>query len=658
MHQVETQITRAAVIWQLLACVLVVLPHLEWLPFWVPLLLLLTLGARLMIHQGRWSFPSRLIKLALVVASSLGLILSFGHQSGPETMVALLIVGMALKLVEVYRRRDALVVIYVAFFVLGTTFLFSSSAWIALYAAAVLTVVISALLAIHQRKGVSVKQTLKRSLWLLGPAVPLMVLLFLIFPRLEPLWSVTLDSPQATTGLSDNLSPGDVSNLARSDELAFRVTFDDEVPAPRQRYWRALVMDRFDGRQWYRSQETGALRPEKLEQTGDTTGYEVVLEATRRPWLVALDQPLSAPTGMQMRPARTLELKQDLNQRYSYQLRAALTYVLQPMLTQAEQQHYVQLPDSGNPEARALAQRWFDEAQGNQQAFIQRMMQHYNQSFVYTLSPGRLLGDSIDRFLFDTQRGYCEHYAAATSFMLRSVGIPARIVTGYQGGEWNPYQGYLQVRQYDAHAWVEVWQEGQGWVRLDPTAAVAPERIESSAESFLRRSSDSLAASRVFRSDWMRSLQLRYDAFNFVWQRWVLNYDREQENLLADWLGGLDYWRLALFLMLPGSVIFAFLAWSQLRRRTPRISDPVDAALFKLQARAGARFNAREPQQSLAHWLETLAGDWPEQEGRLLRLAELDNRRRYAGSHSEREAQAIIKLAGELMSQLPNRTQR
>ncbi len=658
MSTTERQITRAAVIWQLLACALVVLPHLEWLPLWVPLLLAVTLGARLMFHQGRWSFPSRWIKMALVLASSVGLILSFGRHSGPETMVALLIVGMSLKLLEIYRRRDALVLIYVAFFVLGTTFLFSSSAWIALYALVTLTVVIAALLAIHQRPDVTIKQTLKRTFWLLGPAVPLMVLLFLIFPRLEPLWSVTLDAPRATTGLSDDLVLGDVSELARSDELAFRVTFEGDVPAPSQRYWRALVLDGFDGRRWFRTADAVPLRLEKLEQAQDIRQYEVVLEATQRPWLVALDQPVSAPGGMRMQSARTLELPEDLAQRFSYQLTAALSYQLQPLLTQSEKQHYLQLPDSGNNQTRRLARRWLDESQGNQEAFIQRLLGHFNQSFTYTLSPGRMLGDSIDRFMFDSQRGYCEHYAAATTFMLRAVGIPARVVAGYQGGEWNPYQGYLQVRQYDAHAWVEVWLAGRGWVRLDPTSAVAPERIESSAESFLRNSSDALAASRIFRTGWMRELQLRYDAFNFAWQRWVLNYDHQQENLLGDWLGGLDYWRLGLFLMVPGGLVFAFLAWSQLRTRTPRFSDPVDAALARFQARAGVYFVAREPQQSLSVWLESLRPLWPEQDGRLQRLAELDMRRRYAGSQSARETQAIIKLARELTREIPSHYKR
>ncbi len=656
MTTTERQITRTAVIWQLLACAFVVLPHLEWLPLWVPLLLAVTLGARVMIHQGRWSFPSRWIKLALVLASSVGLILSFGRHSGPETMVALLIVGMSLKLLEIYRRRDALVLIYVAFFVLGTSFLFSSSAWIALYALVTLMIVIAALLAIHQRPDVTVKQTLKRTLWLLGPAVPLMVVLFLIFPRLEPLWSVTLDAPRATTGLSDDMVLGDVSELARSDELAFRVTFSGEVPAPSQRYWRALVLDGFDGRRWYRASDAGSLRMEKLEQTSDVREYEVVLEPTQRPWLVALDQPVTTPRGMRMQAARTLELPEDLAQRFSYQLTAALSYQLQPLLTQAEKSHYLQLPSTGNTQTRRLAQRWLTESQGSQEVFIQRLLGHFNQSFTYTLSPGRLLGDSIDRFMFDSQRGYCEHYAAATTFMLRSAGIPARVVAGYQGGEWNPYQGYLQVRQYDAHAWVEVWLEGRGWVRLDPTAAVAPERIESSAESFLRSSSDALAASRIFRTGWLRELQLRYDAFNFAWQRWVLNYDHQQETLLADWLGGLDYWRLALFLMVPGGLVFAFLAWSQLRNRTPRIEDPVDAALARLQTRVSVRFIPREPQQSLSVWLESLRPLWPEQDGRLQRLAELDTRRRYAGSQSEREARAIIKLTGELIRELPGRT--
>lgn len=650
----EQQISRMSVVWQLLACVLVVLPHLSWLPIWVPGLLVLTLLARVMIHQGRWSLPSKWLKLVLVSGASMGLILSFGKQSGPETMVALLVVAMSLKLLEIYRRRDALVLIYVALFVLGTAFLFTTSAWIALYALAVLVIVLAALLSIYQRRDAGVGHTLRRVCWLLGPAIPLMVLLFLVFPRLEPLWSVTLDAPVATTGLSDSMSPGDVSALAQSDELAFRATFAETVPSAEQRYWRSLVLDHFDGRQWRQSPERrGRLRAETLEATSDEVEYEIVLEPSQRPWLVALDQPVTSPEGVRMRIDRTLLAAQDITQRYRYSLVAARTYVLQARLSSAERSHYLQLPQAAGPRARDLAQRWLQEAEGNTAGLLQRIMQHYNEGFTYTLSPGRLFGDSVDRFLFDSREGYCEHFASATTFMLRSAGVPARVVTGYQGGEWNPYQGYLQVRQYDAHAWVEVWMEGRGWVRLDPTAAVAPERIRNSAEAFLRERGEALASGRIFRSDWLRGLQQRYDAFNFVWQRWVLNYESRQQDVLSNWLGGLDYWRVALFLMVPGAVVFMLVAWRQLRQRSLQRLSPVNRALLRLQQRLGERFTPRQPKQSLEAWLKQLQVAWPEQASHLECLARIETRRRYAAEPAEATDRMVIDLVRDLLKHLP-----
>ncbi|MBP0049507.1 DUF3488 domain-containing transglutaminase family protein [Marinobacterium sp. AK62] len=651
------QISRSAVMWQLLACVLVSLPHLSWLPAWIPVLLMLTLGARVMMHLGRWSLPSRTLKLVLVVAATLGLIFSFGQQAGPETMVALLVVSMALKLIEIYRRRDALVLIYVAFFVLGTAFLFSSSVWTALYALAALVVVLAALLSIHQRDGVSALQTLRRVLLLAAPALPLMVLLFLVFPRLEPLWSVTLDSGGATTGLSDTLSPGDVSQLAQSDELAFRVTFDAEPPVPAERYWRVLVLDRFDGRQWSRSPQRERLRQEKLEPLGGEVRYEVVLEPSQRPWLVALDQPLAVPDWAAVKPGRTLEAREPVERRVRYTLVSHRRYRLQPMLTQQERAHYLQLPERGNGEARALARQWLAQAGGDSAAFIALMLNYYNQSFTYTLSPGRLLGDRIDRFLMESQQGYCEHFASASAFMLRSVGIPARVVTGYQGGEWNPHQSYLQVRQYDAHAWVEAWQEGRGWVRIDPTAAVAPERIESSADVFLRSVDSGQVASRALQTGWLLGLRQRYDAFNFAWQRWVLNYEGEQEHLLRDWLGGLDYWRVAAFLLLPGGLVLVGLSMRQWMARTLRRGDPVEAALIGFQQRAGACFSRRQPQQSLSAWIHSdLVPHWPEAADELMQLAELDNARRYRYGAQDDQDQAILALTRRLAKQLPRRT--
>jgi transglutaminase-like putative cysteine protease len=657
------QISRTAVTLQLATFVAVLLPHLSWLPFWIPLLALAMVGARLMIHTGRWPFPHWLIKLVLIAAATFGLIVSFGGNAGPEAMVALLILGLALKLIEIYHRRDALILLYVALFVLATAFLFHESVWVAIYVLLALWLLLAALCAIHQRPGRTAwRAPFRRSFTILLPALPLMLVLFLLFPRLEPFWSVEINAPRATTGLSDSMSPGDVSDLALSDALAFRVSFAaDQPPQPRERYWRALVLSQFDGRSWRQAapDQRAALRDEKLLTDTEPMAYEIVMEPSGMPWLLALDLPLAPAQGQRMTPYRTLVSPQPIERRNQYRLESVRGYQLQPLLTQQEREHYLQLPSQGNARSRALAEQWQQSGEGTQ-AFIRQLMQHFNRSFEYTLSPGTLGRNGIDQFLFETRRGYCEHFAGASVFLLRAAGIPARVVTGYQGGEWNPYENYLQLRQYDAHAWTEVWLEGQGWTRLDPTAAVAPERIESSAEQYFQQIGDAVfSAGRGFRlqADWARRLQQRYEAFNFAWHRWVLNYQSQQSDLLKDWLGGLDYWRMILALMLPAAtVLAAVLGWQLRRRLQGRSRDPLERGLNRLQQRLGEAFEPRQPSQSLTAWLRLLATRWPEQQTALERLARLDEQQRYARLSDPQLQPQMLSLIEQLLTALRARS--
>lgn len=651
------QISRSAVILQLATFIAVLLPHLSWLPIWIPLLALAMVGVRLMTHTGRWPFPHWLIKLGLIGAGTFGLIISFGGNAGPEAMVALLVLGLALKLIEIYHRRDALILLFVALFVLATAFLFHESVWVAAYVLLVVWLLLAALCAIHQRPGRTAWQPpFKRAFALLLPALPLMLVLFLLFPRLEPFWSVEISSPRATTGLSDSMSPGDVSDLALSDALAFRVSFDDDQPpAPVQRYWRALVLSQFDGRSWRQASpdQRSRLREEKLTAESEPQGYDIVMEPSGMPWLMALDLPLAPAQGQRMTPFRTLVSGSPLERRTQYRLESVQDYQLQPLLTQQEQQHYLQLPQQGNNRSRSLARQWQQDSNGEPEQFIRQLMNHFNREFEYTLSPGVLGRDGIDQFLFQTRRGYCEHFAGASVFLLRSAGIPARVVTGYQGGEWNPYENYLQLRQYDAHAWAEVWLEGRGWVRLDPTAAVAPERIESSAEQYFQRLGDTaFNAGRGFRlqANWARQLQQRYEAFNFAWHRWVLNYQSQQTDLLKDWLGGLDYWRMILALMLPASaVVAAVIGWQLRQRLRAGRRDPFERRLQRLQAVLGQQFEPRQPSQSLTGWLRILASQWPEQQACLEQLARLDERQRYARDADPELRRQMLPLVDQLL---------
>ena len=620
------KISRSAVIWQLIACVAVVLPLFSWLPTWVILLGVACVGARLMIHSGRWSFPHWSIRLVLVIAVGVGLLMTFNRDASLNAMVALLTVGLSLKLLEIYRRRDALVLLYVALFVAASVFLFEQGILVALYMLFAVLLVIAALVSVWQDPlREEMFRPLKYAWRLVLPALPLMLVLFFIFPRIGPLWSVELDRSSARTGLSESMSPGDISRLTRSDELAFRAVFEGEPPAPAERYWRALVLSAFDGREWTPGfSASSSASTEELHSIGETIQYEIVQERSNQRWLFALDVPVVAPQQARLTMPRTLLGNTEVSQRIQYSVESARQYFMGAELSSDQLDFFRRIPANSNPRTQALARQWFDEADQDTLRLIDRIFRHFNETFIYTLEPQPLGRHSVDDFLFRTQQGFCEHFASATAVLLRSVGVPSRIVTGYQGGEWNASQGYLTLRQYDAHAWVEVWLEGRGWVRIDPTTAVAPERIEMSADQLFSGQAGFLAdspfISRLGRQGWLLQARMQYDSLNFAWQRWVLNYHHQQQNLLQDWLGDLSAWKMILVLLIPASTVLGFISWRLFGRRS--IQDPIDRQLQKLFRKLEQQGYYREPGETLKRFSHRLAQTDPELAQVLLPVAQ------------------------------------
>ncbi|EXJ09890.1 DUF3488 domain-containing protein [Nitrincola nitratireducens] len=337
------KLSRSAVVWQMLAFSWLLLPHLSWIPIWLMLLSAFGLSARWLIHTGRIGFPHWSVRLGLVLIAAAGLGFSFGVSASLEAMVALLIAGMALKLFEVYRRRDALVLIYVGLFLTGSGFLLEQSLYMAPYLLLSTAFLIAALNSVWMGADVTLLKPLKVASFMLIPALPLMLVLFVVFPRIGPLWSVQTDTPVAKTGLTDTMSPGDVSRLTRSGELAFRVIFDQGMPPPSsQRYWRALVLGDFDGRAW-RQSASYERSPEVLLQRAQFVHYTVIQEPSGRPWMFALDVPVTSD-DVRMTRARTLVAASDIHQRRQYRLMSARAYHLQPELSDADRARYLSLP--------------------------------------------------------------------------------------------------------------------------------------------------------------------------------------------------------------------------------------------------------------------------------------------------------------------------
>jgi protein-glutamine gamma-glutamyltransferase len=569
-------ISRNTLLWLIVAQGLAIVPLLLHLPMWLFAVWSAVLTWRFQEFRGRWQMPRSLTKVTLVVTCVAGLFSSYGRLLGLEPMVSMLVCALLLKLLEMQRRKDALLVMYLTFFLIGVQFLFSQTLLTSLYAIICLWGALSSLLSMNQSQGNHRPwRTLRLSGRLLLHSLPLMVLLFLIMPRIGSLWAVPNLSKAAKTGVSDSMSPGDFSSLSRAGGVAFRVTFEGPVPPQHQLYWRGLIFSDFDGRRWTQAEPEDYLRSAGpmidwqggrqaqwralAEGEGPVTQYSVILEATQQNWLYSLQLPSSYEGDMGVGLVRDFRLisKALVNQRSQYRVASQLNNRVEfDALPDWRLKRELQLPEGFNASSIATAKRWRAQTSSDQ-AYIERVLDHYRASFYYTLEPPALGRDTVDEFLWQTQQGFCEHYASSFVVMMRAAGIPARVVAGYQGGEFNALDNYVIVHQYDAHAWAEVWLEGQGWVRVDPTAAVAPERVNQSLGSLLTNDVEGLMSLGRYRHiPWLASARLHWDSLNYNWHRTVIGFDSDtQTDLLSDWLGDISPLKMVLFVLLSGGSI-------------------------------------------------------------------------------------------------------
>jgi transglutaminase-like putative cysteine protease len=521
---------------------------------------------------------------------------------GKNAGVALLVVMLLLKLLEVRNARDVRLVVFLCYFLVITNFLFSQSLAMAVYMFAA-TLVITAALAAGTTASATTPpaQYLRLAAVLLGQAAPLMLVLFLFFPRIEgPVWGLPDDAWAGMTGLGDSMSPGAISKLVQSDAPAFRASFQGRTPRAEQRYWRGPVLWQTDGRTWSAGHLELPSRTTAAEPGGDAAEFEysITLEPHNKHWLLALDLPVMVSI-----PAiHTLDFQmlayRPVRKRIRY-MATSFTRIATEPLHNAQRTAALQLPDGISTRVRNLALGWRGQSTDDA-AVVQQALAHFNeQDFVYTLEPPLLGADPVDEFLFTTRRGFCEHYAAAFVVLMRSAGIPARVVTGYQGGEYNPLGDYWLVRQSDAHAWAEVWLPDGGWQRVDPTAAVAPQRIERSLDT-AGGLADSAAGFRIANSDLLgRSLsRLRYllDAMNNQWHEWVLSYgpQRQLEFLASLGIDRASWKQMALaLLLLSGALLLGIALWMLLRQPAP--ADPVQRAWLQFCRRLARCGLARRP---------------------------------------------------------------
>lgn len=606
------QIPGRALLWLVAAFILLLVPQWDRLPLWLPLACVGLAGWRWLVHLGRIRLPGRWLRGGIMLVMISAYLVTVRGRFTVDTAASFFVIAVGLKWIETRTSRDFYVLFFILIYLATVNFLFEQGiGWTVLNFTAVMFLLIGLQILNAPDVPNALMSGWRRLLGLFVKTLPVVVLLFLFFPRLAPLWSVPLVSGAAKTGMSDSMTPGDISNLAQSSERAFRVAFGGAMPNPRDRYWRGLVLDQLDGNTWRQARPELYLRPGRVMNDGGAgelaaAEYDVLLEPTGQSWAFALKGSAAASTNVFESGDDLFRFRRPADTPVRYRLSYGQTDDAPGALSAADERQFLQLPPGGNPRARALADQLRQE-NPDTTGFIRQLLNRFrDEAYFYTLRPPQMTGDSIDQLLFDAKRGFCAHYAGATTFLLRAAGIPARIVIGYQGGEPGAGGDYLIIRQYDAHAWVEAWLPGQGWLRIDPTAAIAPDRIElglrqavADEGSFLE---DNWASPQRYGDvaliQWA-SLQL--DKINYQWQRWVVGYQGQTQMDLLSRLPG--HWGLKELGYFSAGLVAAGLLLagviSALRQRALFVRDPF------------ARITGQWHQLLVRHGIDVADGDTP-----------------------------------------------
>lgn len=559
----------AAIPW-LLACALATTaPHAGHQPHWLIAIAAAALTLRAWLWLTQRALPARWLLALCVFAGTAGIWLEYRTIFGRDAGVALLVLFMALKPLEMRLRRDAMVVVMLGFFLLLTHYFYSQSIPTGLWLIAAATLQTATLVRIFGGAQPA-PAIIRRAGLLLVQAVPFMLVMFLFFPRVNgPLWGLPQDAHSSRSGLPETIEPGSIANLVLDGSIAFRARFDGAPPANAALYWRGPVLDEFDGRRWRTARVAGPPLPTpEIRARGAQTAYEITLEAHQQRWLLALDAPLALPPQAVLTARMQVFARDPVRQRSRFRLLSATDYRAGIDEAAALLDLARRLPAAGNPQARALAAGWRQQHASPQAIAAAALLHFRRENFIYTLQPPLLGENAIDDFLFTTRRGFCEHYASAFVFLMRAAGVPARVVAGYQGGEANPVDGYVVVRQSDAHAWAEIWIAGEGWRRVDPTAAIAPSRVEQGIATALP-AGEPLPAMARLDLDWLRQLRFRWEAVNNRWNQWVLGYnpDRQRELLRDFGLGDIDWRGMAALLATACGLLLAGIAgWALWQR--------------------------------------------------------------------------------------------
>lgn len=650
MARINRPVSRRQAWWLLATAIAASLPLLQHVPLWLSIAAGLAFAWRAVLTWRHWRLPPRWLLIPLVIAGAVGVFLQYRTIVGRTPGIALLLVFLALKLLELRAARDAVVTALLCYFLVLGQFLFTQTIPTAMLACLTVLITTAALLAASDDRPTPRQQVYRAGL-LLAQAIPFMLLLFLLFPRVQgPLWGIPQDRFTAVSGLSDTMSPGSIAQLSQSDAIAFRVRFKGAVPPQSQLYWRGPVMPSFDGRSWRVAQTLAVYPAIPYGGAGAQIDYEVTLEPHGKHWLFALEMPATLPADSAMTSDYQPIAREVVRNRLRYTQSAWPDSHAGMDETRAALRAAQALPASGNPRIRAISAGWRATHGDNGAAIVAAAEELFSrQLLTYTLNPPLLGPDMVDEFLFDTKRGFCEHFAAAFVFSLRAAGVPARVVAGYQGGETNPVDGYLVVRQYDAHAWTEAWIAGRGWVRIDPTAISAPSRVSSNLAAAVPAGE---GLPFLARSDmaWLKELRYRLDAVTNGWNQWVLGYNPQRQRDLLASLGLREPdWRsmTAVLSVLSGIVLLVLTAWI-LRNRLR--ADPALVAWRRFTARLGKHGVVWQAWEGPLHFAERAATLVPRHAREIGEIARLYAALRYGANP---QPDQLLRLKSRIASFRP-----
>ncbi len=631
MNPTDKQISQQTLVFLLISIGLITFPHINHLP--LPLFaffFVMLLWRSIAVWNIRF-MPNNVMIFLLTVFAVVLLMTQQSTVMGRDSGTGLFVVALGLKLLEIKKRRDLYLACFLSFIVASSQFLYQQSILMTLYILFVCCVLFATLIIINSHQP-NTSQAIFSGLKIFGQAIPIGLILFIFFPRFEaPRWTFFEEEKRGITGLSDTLEPGSISQLGLSGEMVFRAKFVGAVPPRHERYWRGPVFSYTDGVRW---EQTENLRHIRYMDTpkfqGKTYQYSILMEPQDNKWVFALDMPSVFPSELVRNALYQLVNSNKRKERQAYKLISHTQYNT-GYITKTEYRNNLQIP--GEPSARImdLVERLggFDKTEMD---YVQSVLYHFkSNNFYYTLLPGLIEENPIETFLFETQKGFCSHYATAFVYLMRVAGIPARVVTGYQGGELNEAGEFLVIRQANAHAWSEVWLEDRGWIRVDPTTAIAPQRIQQDINVDLQMETGNVSFAGYELSSFQRFWKQTKDiwgSIDYNWQHWVINYTRDNQTRFLSMFGIGDIKSMLVHLLIGIAFCLLVLSWFVLKKR-PLPIDKELALYLKFCRKLSRSGITKEASETASQFSKRLQQKYPDSADKVRLITDLYNQVRY-----------------------------